>query len=222
MNSLRMNLPRPSSGLDESFSQTPNSAAGGATAGRIVEALLDHRPLPQAWLLEASVHQSRRSSIYVATFTGPEGGQTWRSTGSTDYDQALRVARRWEREARAQRARMRRSPGNPFQSAAGKALRKGLALMTQREVAKLLNMSERGVREVERRALAKLRNHPALKELWRDHRKPELKETASRFTAAEIRALFDLASSSEELCVIEKVVLLAGVAGTDPARRAAG
>jgi hypothetical protein len=47
-------------------------------------------------LCEASVHRPKRGQVWVATFTGPAGGQIWRSTGLTDYDQAFVVAKQWE------------------------------------------------------------------------------------------------------------------------------
>ena len=43
---------------------------------------------------------------------------------------------------------------------------RGGAGLTQKEVALVIGMSERGVRAVERRALDKLRRHPALREIW--------------------------------------------------------
>src|SRR5437016_2062856 len=100
-------------------------------------------------LSEASVHRPTRSRVWVATFTGPEGGQVWRSTGLTDRAQALLVARQWEAEARAQRANMGLSVRKPVlrvqHSKSGGAIR-----LTQREVAQLLRISERSVREIER------------------------------------------------------------------------
>src|SRR5438105_2192463 len=95
-------------------------------------------------ICEASVHRPRRGRVWVATFTGSAGGQVWRTTGLTDRDQALVLAKRWEAEASAERRglgriarksslRVRRQEpdrGNP-------------GLLTQKEVATLLNMSER-------------------------------------------------------------------------------
>jgi len=67
-------------------------------------------------------------------------------------------------------------------------------------------MSERGVREVEHRALRKLRAHPLLKQLWHDYLAGALDEARARLTRAEIVALFDLAYSLAELRLIEKVL----------------
>src|SRR5438876_5545452 len=75
----------------KSMSNTP--------ARRIVELLLD--PL----LFEATVRRPPRSRRWVAVFTGPEPGkQVWRSTGLTGRSAALALARRWEEQARRQRA----------------------------------------------------------------------------------------------------------------------
>src|SRR5438552_14677522 len=69
------------------------------TAGRIVELLLD--PL----LFEATVRRPPRSRRWVAVFTGPEPGkQVWRTTGLTNRDAAMALARKWEAEARRDRA----------------------------------------------------------------------------------------------------------------------
>ena len=65
----------------------PLAPQKAATA--IVNSLLDDEPLAAAPVCEASVHLPRRSRIWVAAFTGPSGGQVWRSTGLTDRDQAL-------------------------------------------------------------------------------------------------------------------------------------
>ncbi len=43
----------------------------------------------------------------------------------------------------------------------------------------VLKMSERGVREVERRAFKKLRDHPLLKQIWRQYLAGGLDEQAS-------------------------------------------
>src|SRR5438477_2363721 len=69
------------------------------SAERIVECLLD----PE--LFEATVRRTPRSRRWVAVFTGPEPGkQVWRTTGLTGRTAALALARRWEAQARRQRA----------------------------------------------------------------------------------------------------------------------
>lgn len=73
----------------------------------------------------------------------------------------------------------------------------------------LLHMSERGVREVERRAFKKLSQHPLLKEIWRQHLAGDLDEQApQRLTQAEIQSLFALARTPDEQAVVRKVLRL--------------
>src|SRR5437899_2867254 len=56
-------------------------------------------------VLESSVHRTKRGRVWIATFTGPQGSQIWRSTGLMDRQQAILVARKWEAQARAERFR---------------------------------------------------------------------------------------------------------------------
>ena len=175
-------------------------------ARRIVEFLIQDEV--ESPLYEASVHRPHGGQVWVAVYTGPEGGQVWRSTGLTDRDQALLVAKRWEAEARAQRAKMGPTRRRPIQRVgrSGPGPRKGP--LSQKEVALLLNLSERAVREIERRAIRKLASHPLLKQIWREYLTGELDEHALALTQQEIEALFNLADTSEELVLIQKVLRL--------------
>src|SRR5437879_822909 len=76
-------------------------------AHAIVEMLLRQQRGAKAPLSEASVHR-HGSRIWQAVYTGPSGGQVWKSTGTTDYSQAMSLAKEWEAEARAQRDKMGR------------------------------------------------------------------------------------------------------------------
>jgi len=172
-------------------------------ADYIVARLLDHNPLI---LAEASVHLPRRGTKWVALFTGPEPGrQVWRSTGLTDRDAALALAREWEAQARRQRLARGRRPRPASmrvrRSTSGTA---GPAPLTQKEVAALLGMSERGVRNVEKRALAKLRRHPALRSLW-SQIKGETSESATAWTAEEVAALFAMADGPHERHALKRL-----------------
>jgi hypothetical protein len=80
--------------------------------------------------------------------------------------------------------------------------------LTQKEVAILLNLSERGVREIERRAFRKLLNHPSLRQVWRQYLTGELDEHQTSLTTQEISALFKLVRSTQEWLVLEKVTRL--------------
>jgi hypothetical protein len=88
------------------------------------------------------------------------------------------------------------------------ALSAGICPLTQREVAVLMDLSERAVREIEHRAVQKLRNDPRLREVWRQYLAGELDEEQSTLTREEIKALFNLAVTQEEWRVIEKVLRL--------------
>ena len=178
-------------------------------AATIVSTLLGEQPLAAAPVCEASVHLPRSGSIWVASFTGPNGGQVWRSTGLTDHDEALRLARKWEAEARAQRLNLGGTRSNPLLRVRREepgTPRSGT--LTQREVAQLLKMSERGVRAVERRAFEKLRQHPLLRQVWQQFLAGELDEHQLGLTPEEIKALFKLARTPEERGVIEKILRL--------------
>src|SRR5258708_7515217 len=80
-------------------------ASGRDAAVVIVNRLLADEPLARTALAEATVHRPRRSRVWVATFTGPTGGQVWRTTRLFDREQALVLAKSWEAKARAQRIR---------------------------------------------------------------------------------------------------------------------
>src|SRR5262249_36564552 len=133
----------------------------------------------EALVHEASVHLPPRGTKWVATFTDETGRQVWKSTGQRERSAALAQAQEWEREARAKRAAagpsarkatVRVRPGSPE--------RQG-GLLSQKEIAALMKISERAVRSIERRALRKLRNHPALRQFWREWEGSEIEETAS-------------------------------------------
>ena len=173
-------------------------------ATEVVARLLgEDSPVPEQ-LSEASVHRPKRSTIWVASFTGPAGGQVWRSTGLTNREQALLVARNWEAEARRHRATLGRRARKPVWRV-GRSERVS-GLLTQKEVAQLLNVSERCVREIERRALAKLRRHPLLREIWQEYVRGELEEAYGCLTPAEVDALLGLCRSTEEYRLVKKVL----------------
>lgn len=135
-------------------------------AQQIVRILLGEEPVAESRLSEASVHRSKRSRVWQAAFTASTGGQTWRSTGLTNRDQALLVAKKWEAEARTERARLGGAVQKPVWRVCRPASDTGLRPLTQREVAARMGMSERAVREAERRALQKLRQDPLMRQIW--------------------------------------------------------
>ena len=167
----------------------------------IVEYLFD----PE--LFEATVRRPPRSTRWVAVFTGPEPGkQIWRSTGLTDRDAALVLARRWEAEARRQRAAsdaLTRKPTMRVRRGSGEA---AAGLLNQEEVAALLGISVRAVRDIERRAFAKLRRHPALRRFWREHVTGDVEEGTGDLEGPEVAALFGLARTPLERHALHRLL----------------
>ena len=165
------------------------------TARKIVECLFDRE------LFEATVRCPPRSNRWVAVYSGPEPGkQVWRSTGLTDRDAALALARRWEAQARRERAASGALTRKPTIRVRPGSREAAAGLLTQEEVAALLGLSVRAVREIERRAFEKLRRHPALRQFWREHGTGEVEESAASgdLDGREVAALFALARTPLE------------------------
>jgi hypothetical protein len=176
-------------------------------ARQLVQRLLGDDSLT-APVYEASVHRSKRSRVWNAVFTGSSGGQLSRTTGLTDRDQALLVARRWEAEAADERAKLGHTPKKRRWRVRRPEPGTGAGPLTQREIALLLHMSERAVREVERRALKKLFDDPLLRQVWKQYLAGELDEDQLVLTPQEIAALFALAQTPAERNVIRKLLAL--------------
>jgi len=166
------------------------------------------RLLTDEALSEASVHLPKRGRRWIACFTGPDGGQVWRTTGLVDRDQALRLAQLWEQRARSERARLGLSIRKAVSRVGSSEPSAGIGPLTQREVAQLLNLSERAVRNIERRAIEKLKEHPLLRQVWRKYLEGELDEDGLWLNGAEVTALFSLAQNSTERQLIQKVLRL--------------
>jgi DNA-binding CsgD family transcriptional regulator len=157
---------------------------------------------------EASVRLSPRGHLYIATFSGPEPGQQIaRSTGLTDRAAALALAKQWERQARRERERRKAER----EHAPSRIMSPGLS---QREVAAMMRVSERGVRAIEKRAIAKLKRHPALREFWGEYNESQSStglvadmESWAR-SAEEAAALLELARSPLELQVLRRVLAI--------------
>src|SRR5207248_1215931 len=85
-----------------------------------------------------------------------------------------------------------------------------LALLTQKEVSVLMKISERAVRQIERRAITKLRNHPVLKEVLREWQGRDIDEgaaaTACQLSQEEMEAVLALARTSYERSVLRKLL----------------
>ena len=90
-----------------------------------------------------------------------------------------------------------------------------VGMLTQAEVAAIMRISERTVREIEKKALEKPRRHPALRELWREWERGEIKETGFEDTGGwaltrdEVAAVYALARTPEERQALRKLLVLA-------------
>jgi hypothetical protein len=62
------------------------------------------------------------------------------------------------------------------------------------------------VREVERRAFQKIRNHPLMRQVWQEYVAGTLEENRPHLTTAEIQALFAMPRTPEERHVIQRVL----------------
>lgn len=196
-----------------------SSVVSGMQPHDIVEILIQtDSPVSARRLLEVSVHLPRRGTRWVASFRDATGRQVWRSTGLRDREPALALARQWETAAKRKRSgqgavparlTIRVRPGSAGQGPGG---------LSQKEVAAILRISERAVREIERRALDKLRRHPALKQLFREWQTGEIKEGALRaapqwrLSRAEIAAVSALAETPIERQALRKLLALTYIA----------
>lgn len=181
----------------------------------IVEALIgSHGPVSARRLIEASVHLPRRSSRWVAAFRDETGRQVWRSTGQRDRESALAIAKQWEVKAKRKRAALPNVPAKPTIRVRRRSGEEAVGMLTQREVAMILQISERTVREIERRAFEKLRRHPALQEFWREWTTGDVEEavwgspTPWALKPTEIAAVYALAETPQERQLIRKLLRL--------------
>jgi hypothetical protein len=186
----------------------------------IVEILIQaDAPVCARHLVEVSVHLPRRGTRWVAAFRDANGRQVWRATGLREREPALVLARRWEAEAKRRRAAQPAAPPKLTIRVRPGSAEKELGCLSQKEVAAILNLSERAVRDVERRAFEKLRRHPALKDFWREWQTGEIKETALRvlkqwtLSRAEVAAVYALARTTVERQALRKLLALTQGAG---------
>ncbi len=172
-------------------------AAIREAADWLVDLLLEEKTSAGIPLYEASVHRSRRSKIWVASYTAAGGGQRWRSTRTTNRGEALRRAELWAAQAREERARLGTPNRRPCIRISDPEPATGIRPLSQAETAQLMGVSVRAVRNIELRAIRKLRAQPALGALWDEYLAGEITESSWPLTTAEIQALFDLAARAE-------------------------
>ena len=181
----------------------------------IVEILIQtDGPVSARRLIEVSVHLPRRGTRWIASFRDERGRHIWRSTGLREREPALALGKRWEADAKRKRAAQGAVPTKLTIRVRPGSAEKELGCLSQSEVAAILRMSERAVREVERRAFEKLRRHPALKDFWREWTTGQIKETALRvskqwtLSRVEIAAVYALAETPAERQVLRKLLAL--------------
>ena len=182
-------------------------------ASEIIEAVLRaDEPVRARALVDASVHLPRRGSKWIAAFRDEVGRQTWRSTGLRDREAALAIAQDWEQQAKRKRLAQGAVAAKPSMRVRPGSGEETLGLLTQAQVALILRISQRAVREIERRAFEKLRQHPALRRFWREHQRGEIKEAAPQassrwqLTQDEIGAVYALARTPMERQALSKLI----------------
>ena len=181
----------------------------------IVEILIQaDGPVSARHLVEVSVHLPRRGTRWIASFRDETGRHVWRSTGLREREPALALGKRWEADAKQKRAAQGAVPTRLTIRVRPGSTVKGLGGFSQQEVAAIMRISRRTVREIERTALAKLRNHPALQDFWREWQTGEIKETASQtsrqwaLSRAEVAAVYALALTPVERQALRKLLAL--------------
>ncbi|HVM50602.1 MAG TPA: sigma factor-like helix-turn-helix DNA-binding protein [Candidatus Acidoferrum sp.] len=182
----------------------------------IVEILIQaDGPVCARDLLEVSLHLPRRGTRWIASFRDETGRQVWRSTGLCDHRAALVLAREWETAAKQKRTAQRAAPPKlSIRVRPGSAARQR-GCLSQKEVGIVLRISERAVREIERRAIEKLRRNPILKGLWRECKTGEIEEATSQgsrpwtLSRAEIASVYGLARSPTEREAVRKLMAMA-------------
>ena len=181
----------------------------------IVEFLIQSdSPVQVRLLLEASVHLSTRGTTWIGTYRDETGKQIWRSTGLRNKRAALQLALRWEAAAKRKRAAQGPVPLKPTIRVRPGSIEAKMGLLTQKEVAMFFHISERAVRAIEKRAFEKLRNHPALKEFWREWQAGEIEEndlasaTDYELSREEIAAVLALGYTVEERLALRKLIAL--------------
>jgi hypothetical protein len=181
----------------------------------IVEILIEtDGPVCARRLVEVSVHLPSRGTRWVAAFRDETGRQVWRTTGLREREPALALGKRWEGEAKRRRAAQPAVPPRLTIRVRPGSAEKELGCFSQQEVAAIMRISRRTVREIERRALAKLRSHPALQDFWREWQTGEIKETrlpvAKQWvlSRSEVAAVNALAKTPAERQALRKLLAL--------------
>jgi hypothetical protein len=181
----------------------------------IVEILIQaHGPVCARRLVEVSVHLPSRGTRWIAAFRDATGRRVWRTTGMRDRKAALALGQQWEQEEKHKRAAQGALPRKPTVRVRRGSAEYEVGLLSQVEVAAFMHISERAVRDIERRAFDKIRRHPGLRAFWSEWLTGEVEEAASQaladwaLTRAEIDAVYALARTPEERQALSKLLAL--------------
>jgi hypothetical protein len=184
----------------------------------LVKTLTEEDNPPSArYLIEASIHLSTRGKTFNASYRDASGRQVWRTTRLRDPEQALKLAQAWEAAEQQKRAAQRHPSGKEKEPASPGRLTSGCGF-SEAEVAAILHVSQRTVRQDLKRAFAKLRQNPALRELWREWTGGEVEEalqavsTHGNLSPREIALVLSAARTPLEWRALRKLLALARIA----------
>jgi hypothetical protein len=167
-------------------------------------------------LLEASVHLPRRGTRWMASYRDEAGRQVWKATGQRDRTAAQAIADELEAEAKRKRDAQGAQPKEPSVRVRVGSGESALGLFTVAETAAIMRVSKRTIAKLQRSAFTKMRNHPALKEFWREWQTGEVEEAAVpthgelELNRSEIAAVLAMARSPIERHALRKLIRLTG------------
>ena len=203
-------------GLNQPAQTPPASFAGSARQGRCRKLIgVGHRVAPPQFP-SGLAYRLRRCQMVVRHMRPDEVVKRLlqadgRLCARTLLDASIRLPRRTDRKPVLAVATKPRKP--TMRVRPGSAERE-LGLLTQREVAVILRISERAVRAIEKRAFDKIRRQ--LTDFWREWTGSEIEETTllvdwsdRPLTGAEIAAVYDLARGTAERQALRKLFALA-------------
>ena len=165
-------------------------------------------------LVEVSVHLPSRGTRWIAAYRDATGRRTCRTTRMRNRKAALALGKEWEQAAQRKKAVQGTPPSKPIMRVRRGSAEHEVGLLSQAEVAAFLHISERAVRDIERRAFDKIRRHPGLRAFGSEWVAGEVEEAASQaladwaLTRAEIAAVYALARTPEERQALRKLLAL--------------
>ena len=112
------------------------------------------------------------------------------------------MGQRWEQEEKQKRLAQGALPRKPVMRVRRGSAEHEVGLMSQAEVAAFMHITQRAVRDIERRAFDKIRRHPGFRDFWNEWLTGEVEEAASQavadwaLTRAEIAAVYALGADA--------------------------